>query len=147
MLARKNANASTEWKCGGENVSPPLSWSNAPEGTKSFALLMFDPEGMKGLGVSHFVAYDIPPTVTSLAEGEASAPSPKFVGGKGAPGNAVYFGPCPPEGERPHHYMFTILALDIAPGTLKPGLTREELLAAIKGHSLAAASIIGKYAR
>src|ERR1700759_2409923 len=66
--------------CVGENISPQFTISNAPEGTKSFALLMFDPEGRPPGGVSHFVAYDIPATVTSFAEGELSKPGDKFLG-------------------------------------------------------------------
>ena len=67
--------------CAGGNQSPQLSWSGAPSGTKSFALLMLDPEGRPPGGVSHFVAYGIPATVTGFAEGELSKPSDKFVGG------------------------------------------------------------------
>jgi len=69
--------------CLGENVSPELSWSNPPEGTKSFALMMFDPEGRPPGGVSHFVVYGIPASVTSFAQGELSKPGDKFVGGLG----------------------------------------------------------------
>jgi phosphatidylethanolamine-binding protein (PEBP) family uncharacterized protein len=68
--------------CVGENVSPALSWSNPPEGTKSYALLMFDPEGRPPGGVSHWVAYGIPVSVTGFAEGEASKQTDKYVGGK-----------------------------------------------------------------
>ena len=69
-LAVKNAgNNKTNPNCVGENVSPPLAWANPPEGTKSYALLMFDPEGRNGLGVSHWVAYGIPASVTGFAEG------------------------------------------------------------------------------
>ena len=68
--------------CVGDNVSPQLSWSGAPDGTKSFALTMVDPEGRGGLGVFHLVAYGIPANVTSFAEGEVSKDGDKFVGGK-----------------------------------------------------------------
>jgi len=61
--------------CVGENISPPLNWSNAPEGTKSFALLLLDPEGRPPAGVSHMVVYGIPAEVTGFAEGELSKPS------------------------------------------------------------------------
>jgi phosphatidylethanolamine-binding protein (PEBP) family uncharacterized protein len=79
-IAKKNGGAAAgNPNCRGENVSPPLEWSNVPEGTKSFALFIWDPEGRMGTGVSHWVAYGIPASVTSLAEGEASKETPKIV--------------------------------------------------------------------
>src|SRR5262245_11488750 len=84
VLAKKNAgNLSTNPNCLGDNVSPPLTWSNPPADTKSYALLMVDPEGQGGLGTVHWISYGIPTSVTSFAEGEVSKPSDKFVGGKG----------------------------------------------------------------
>src|SRR3979490_1202729 len=81
-LAVKNAgNNKSNPNCVGENVSPAFSWGNPPEGTKSFALLMFDPEGRPPGGVSHWVSYGIPASVTGFAEGEVSKPSDKYVGG------------------------------------------------------------------
>ena len=72
MMPRKVSNMNPQNpNCVGENVSPQLSWSNPPEGTKSFAILMEDPEARGGAGVHHWVAYGIPPTVTSFAEGDA----------------------------------------------------------------------------
>jgi len=83
-LAMKNACADKQRSpnCVGENISPALAWSGVPEGTKSFALLLFDPEGRAPAGVSHMVVYGIPAEVQGLAEGELSQPSEKFVGGK-----------------------------------------------------------------
>ena len=80
-----------------------------------------------------------------LAEGDGSA-GRKFTGGNGTRGNANYLGPCPPRGDGQHHYLITVMALDIEP-TLAPGLTREAFLAAVKGHQLAASSIGGLFAR
>ena len=134
--------------CPGQNVSPPLAWSNAPAATKSFALIMYDVDGGNGLGSVHWVAYDIPPTKTSLAEGEASVSQSGWVAGKNNIGHDHYFGPCGPSGQAPHNYTITVIATDIAPGTtLKPGLTRDELQAALKGHALASATIVGRFAR
>jgi phosphatidylethanolamine-binding protein (PEBP) family uncharacterized protein len=94
-LAVKNAgNNKSNPNCVGENVSPALSWSNPPEGTKSFAILMFDPEGRPPGGVSHWVAYGIPASVTGFAEGEVSKPSDKYVGGSSLMKLPNYFGPC-----------------------------------------------------
>ena len=134
--------------CPGQNVSPPLTWSNAPEKTKTFAIVMYDPDGGNGTGAVHWVAYDIPKTKTSLAEGEASASPKDWVGGKNSVGTDHYFGPCGPAGHTLHHYVITVIATDLDPGTLKPGLTRDELLAALRGsHGLAPASIVGRYTR
>ncbi|MGY8631961.1 YbhB/YbcL family Raf kinase inhibitor-like protein [Bradyrhizobium sp. 14AA] len=132
--------------CVGDDISPPLSWSNVPTGTKSLALLIYDQQGMNGLGVSHLIAYGIPPSVTGLAEGEASAPSDKFVGGKNTVGTVVYTGPCPPAGTGLHHYVTTLIATDLEPATLSPGLTQDELLQALKGHAKAAAGLVGQQA-
>jgi Raf kinase inhibitor-like YbhB/YbcL family protein len=131
--------------CLGENVSPALRWSNAPPETKSFAVLLVDPEGRNGLGVVHWVAYDIPASVHEFAEGEVSKPSTKYVGGKSIVNRSTYFGPCPPPNTAPHHYTFTLIATDLEPGALPAGLTREELLAKLEGHAHASASIVALF--
>ena len=136
----------TNPSCPGENVSPPLAWSNPPAGTKSYALLMQDPDGGNGLGVFHWVAYNIPASKTSFAEGEASKPPNGWTGGKNAIGKTAYFGPCGPSGHSLHHSVITVIATDVEP-TLKPDMTRDELVAALKGHALAPASIVGRYTR
>lgn len=133
--------------CPGQNVSPPLAWTNAPAATKSFAIVMYDPDGGNGLGVPHWIAYNIPASKTSLAEGEASQSPTAWTGGKNAANNDHYFGPCGPSGHSLHHYVITVIATDIEPGKLKPGLTRDQLLAELKGHALAPASIVGRYTR
>ena len=147
MLTAKNAADDPMRMCGGQNVSPALAWSSAPAKTRSFVVFMLDPEGLLGQGVSHWVGYDIPASVTSFAEGELTKGSKNFVGGKGTRNNALYIGPCPPVGDAPHHYVFTIVATDLEPGALKPGLTRDEVYAAIKGHALGGTTIVGKYGR
>ena len=131
--------------CAGKNISPALDWSGAPEGTKSYALIVVDPEGLAGLGVVHFVGYGIPASVAGFAEGEISKPSEKYVGGKSTPNLPTYIGPCTPLGENWHHYTFTLIATDLDPRALSPGLTRDELLAALKGHARAASSLIGRF--
>ena len=132
--------------CVGENVSPALSWANPPAGTKSYALLMFDPEGRPPGGVSHWVAYGIPVSVTGFAEGEASKQTDKYVGGKSLMGLPHYFGPCTPPGV-PHHYAFTLIATDLEPNALQPGLTRDELIKALDGHAKGATGIIGTFSK
>jgi Raf kinase inhibitor-like YbhB/YbcL family protein len=135
--------------CVGENVSPPLAWKNVPEGTKSFALLMEDPEGRGGAGVHHMVIYGIPPSVTGFAEGELSKASDKFVGGKSTQGVGTFTGPCTRPGP-PHHYTFVLIATDFDPKELPPGLTRDEFLAKLApasgpSHSKSAAGLIGQF--
>jgi hypothetical protein len=127
--ANSAANAPTNPNCVGENVSPQFSWTGVPEGTKSFVLTMFDPEGRAPSGVSHWVAYGIPASVTGFAEGEVSKPSDKYVGGKSTQGVGFYSGPCTPPGTTPHHYTFVLIATDFDPKELPPGLTRDELIA------------------
>lgn len=139
-------NNKTNANCVGENVSPALSWSGAPAETKSFALMMFDPEGRAPEGVSHWVAYGIPANVTSFAEGETSKESDKYVGGKSTMGLPHYFGPCTPAGS-PHHYTFIMMATDLEPTALKAGMTREEAIAALKGHVKAAAGLVATFSK
>jgi Raf kinase inhibitor-like YbhB/YbcL family protein len=145
VMPKKVANdAPDNANCVGENVSPQLAWSGAPEGTRSFALTMVDPEGRRGLGVYHWVAYGIPPGVTSLAEGEASKPSDKYVGGKSTQGVGSYSGPCTPPGS-PHHYTFVVIATDLDAKELPPGLTLPELWDKLKGHAKASAGLVGLF--
>ena len=144
-LQKKNAgDRKDNPNCVGENVSPPLAWSNPPAGTKSFALIMVDPEGRGGLGVVHWVAYGIPASVSGFAEGEVSKASEKYVGGKGTNGAATYLGPCTPRGA-PHHYTFTLIATDLEPTELSPGLSRDELFAKLNGHTKGATGLVGLF--
>ena len=148
MLAKKNAgNNKSNPNCIGDNVSPPFAWHNVPAGTKSFALIMVDPEGRQGLGVVHWVAYGISSSVSGFAEGETSQPSSKYVGGKGTAGLGYYTGPCTPPGTGMHHYTLTLIATDLEPGALPAGLTRDELLAKLSGHTKGAAGLVGLFGR
>jgi Raf kinase inhibitor-like YbhB/YbcL family protein len=146
-LATKNAgNNKSNPNCVGENISPALAWSGVPEGTKSLALMMFDPEGRPPGGVSHWVAYGIAPTVTGFAEGEVSKASDKYVGGTSTQKVGNYSGPCTPAGA-PHHYTFTLIATDLEPSALAPGLTRDELIKALDGHAKVATGLIGTFSK
>ena len=152
MMPQKVANmnapgaANPNPNCVGQNVSPQLSWSGTPDGTKSFALTMVDPEGRGGLGVFHWVAYGIAPTTTSFAEGEVSKASDKYVGGKSTQGVGNYSGPCTPPGS-PHHYTFKVIATDLDPKELPPGLTLPELEAKLNGHVKGAAGLVGLFVK
>ena len=146
QLAVKNACADKQRSpnCVGENISPPLAWSGAPEGTKSFAIVMLDPEGRAPAGVVHMVIYGIPGDVKGFAEGELSKESEKFVGGKSTRNLPTYSGPCTPPGDW-HHYTFTLIATDLDPKELPPGMTRDELLTKLTGHALGAAGRVGRF--
>jgi Raf kinase inhibitor-like YbhB/YbcL family protein len=146
MLSARNAgNNKANPNCTGDNVSPALSWSNPPPNTRSYAIIMHDQAGRDGLGVLHWLAYGIPVDVTGLAEGEANAASAKFVGGKNIYGAPTYAGPCPPRGNAPQHYVFTLIATDLDPKALAAGLTQAELLDALKGHNLKGASLVLRF--
>jgi Raf kinase inhibitor-like YbhB/YbcL family protein len=144
LLAKKNAGDNkSNPNCVGENVSPPLAWTNVPAGTTSFALVMTDPEG-RGTGVDHWIAYGIPASVTSFAEGETSKPSDKYVGGIGTAKQSTYMGPCTPPGS-PHHYTFVLIATDLDPKALPAGLTKPELFDKLTGHVKGSTGIIGLF--
>ena len=145
VISRIHAgNDKTTPSCTGDNVSPPLQWSNAPPATKSFILLIYDQQGRAGLGVSHQVAYGIPATTSGFAQGALETET-GFVGGKGSPGKTTYYGPCPPAGTGLHHYVFTLIATDFDPAALEPGLTQGQVLDRLKGHALGSAGIIARF--
>jgi Raf kinase inhibitor-like YbhB/YbcL family protein len=145
-LAKKNAcDFKKNPNCVGQNVSPPFAWSNPPAGTKSYAFVMFDPEGHEGLTFIHWVAYGIPASVTSFAEGEVSKLNDKYVGGKNGIGIGHYFGPGTPPHTDWHHYFFMIIATDLDPKALPSGLTYDELRAKLQGHAKGAASLIARF--
>ncbi|HET6490354.1 MAG TPA: YbhB/YbcL family Raf kinase inhibitor-like protein [Syntrophales bacterium] len=134
-----------KFTCDGADFSPPLEWAGSPAGTKSFALVCDDPDAPMGTWV-HWVIYDIPPTATMLAEGITRE---KDLPGGGTQGvndfrKIGYGGPCPPGGT--HRYFFKLYALDTMLG-LKPGITKDQLLKAMRGHILAEAQLMGTYRR
>jgi len=126
----------------GDNVSPPLSWTGAPEGTKGFAIVCDDPDAPGAKPWVHWVLYGIPAGSAGLAEGQ-TAGGVEGVNSWNAPG---YDGPQPPAGHGPHHYHFRVYALDTEPG-LGPGASKEKFLAAMKGHILAEGALVGVYER
>ncbi len=129
----------------GEDVSPALSWSDAPEGTKSFALICHDPDAPLitpgKYGFVHWVLYNIPGSATSLDQGAND-----HTQGKNDFGSAGYNGPMPPEGHGTHHYFFWLMALgeDL---NLEPGLGMWELLERIEPHVTAMNRLVGTYER
>ena len=147
FLAARNAGTGTSprgpWACGGADVSPGLVWSHAPAGTKSYAIVMDDPDAASGRGGAHWIVYDISATAKSFARGAANQPG-NFVAGSPGRGKA-YSGPCAEPNAKTHHFLFMVYALDLAPGTLPAGLNRADFAAAIAGHNLAEASIVARY--
>jgi hypothetical protein len=133
--------------CGGKGVSPQVSWTSLPDGAKSVAVLIFDPDGANGLGVSHWVAYNIDANRGQLKQGEGQTDGAGVTVGKNVAGATAYRGMCPPVGDTPHHYILTVIASDLKPAVLPLGLTRDALLAALKGHALGGMSIVGRYGR
>jgi len=123
----------------GEDTSPPLEWSGVPDGTKSFAIVIHDPDAPLVDGFTHWVAYGIPADTTSLPEG-AEEP----VQGKNSMGKDGYMGPAPPPGHGVHHYYFWVYALDDDLG-LEPGLDRRALIDRIEDHVIEQARVIGTY--
>jgi Raf kinase inhibitor-like YbhB/YbcL family protein len=145
MAIKNGGDTSGNPDCLGQNISPPINWRNAPAEAKSLVLMIFDPEGRPPHGVSHFVGYGIAPSTVGFAEGELSRESAKFVGGQNTMKSRTYSGPCTPPGA-PHHYVFTLFATDLEPGALPSGLTRDETIKAIDGHTLRAAGLVGTFA-
>ncbi|MGI4981742.1 MAG: YbhB/YbcL family Raf kinase inhibitor-like protein [Janthinobacterium lividum] len=133
--------------CHGDNVSPPLAWQGVPAGTRSFAIVMTDPDGRNGLGVVHWVHYGLPGDLIRLAEGAGTAADLPGRGGRNSGDTLDYHGPCPPLGEVAHHYVIQIFALDLLPEALPLAMKREALFAAMEGHVLAATSVVQRYGR
>ena len=132
--------------CGGQNISPALQWAGAPPAAKSYALVLHDPNAKVAGGWTHWVIYGMATTVTGLARDAGKGNGP-YVEGKSSFGFGHYAGPCPPVGDPPHHYNFTLYALDLAPTALQAGLDKTAVEAAIKGHSLGLAKLTGLYQR
>ncbi len=151
--------------CSGGNVSPALEWSNVPPGTKSLSLLIHDPDAPTGSGFWHWAVYNLPVTARGLAQGAGNAPAalpaPAFGGATdfldtGATGgNGNYGGPCPPVGDKPHRYIFTLYALAVEdvqkaggiPKTGSPALNSFVLNKGIGANLLGKATFTATYGR
>jgi Raf kinase inhibitor-like YbhB/YbcL family protein len=138
--------------CTGQNVSPALAWTGAPAGTKSFALILHDPDAPTGVGgFTHWIAYNIPASATGLARGAGAADGKALPAGAmqattsfGAPG---YGGPCPPAGDKPHRYVFTLYALNTDKVTLPPNATQALAGFTINGARIGSATFTAMYGR
>ena len=134
-----------DYTCDGANVSPPLAWDSAPEGTKSFALIVDDPDA-PGKTWVHWVVFNIPSSARELSERVAAGDA---INGPGRQGTndfkkSAYGGPCPPTGA--HRYYFHLYALDTEL-SLDSSATKDQLLKAMEGHALAEGVLMGKYQR
>ena len=110
-----NAQVFNGFGCTGENVSPSLAWKNAPAGTKSFAITVYDPDAPTGSGWWHWVVFNLPASTKSLpvgaGDGSGSKLPPGTVESRTDFGKPGWGGPCPPQGDKPHRYIFTVYAL------------------------------------
>jgi len=136
----------TKFTCSGADVSPELKWNDPPAGTKSFALLVDDPDAPVG-NWNHWTAWNLPADLRSLPEhfSKDARLSDGTEQGKNDFHKTGYNGPCPPPG-KPHRYYFKLFALDSSPN-LKPGSMKRDLESAMKGHILAQAEWMGRYGR
>jgi len=146
---RHNGDIPVRYTCDGNDVSPPLSWSGVPVGARSLALILDDPDAPDPKAPKmtwvHWVLYNMPPGTTSLAEGMAAKNLPKgSLEGINDWKRAGYGGPCPPVGR--HRYFHKLYALDtILPDMNRP--TKARLEAAMRGHIVSQAEIVGTYQR
>lgn len=134
-----------KYTCDGQDISPPLGWSDPPEGTRSFALINDDPDAPVGTW-DHWVIYNLPSETRSLPEAvssDAELPDGSR-NGQNSWRRLGYGGPCPPSGT--HRYFFKLYALDTALG-LDPGAGKQQVLTAMEGHILGQAELMGVYSR
>lgn len=131
--------------CRGDNVAPHLQWRGAPAGTRSFAVTVFDPDAPTGHGWWHWFVLDLPASVAELPEGGA-LPSPAHAL-RNDFGDAGWGGPCPPPGDRPHRYVFTVYALDVAKLPVAGGASPAAAGKALDAHVLAKAEVTYTYGR
>jgi Raf kinase inhibitor-like YbhB/YbcL family protein len=137
--------------CSGKNQSPALQWSNAPPGTRSFAITLYDPDAPTGSGWWHWVVYNLPATTMALAAGAGSMDGKLLpVGamqGRTDFGATGFGGACPPSGSKPHHYVFTVYALKVERLEVSPDSTAALIGFMINANKLAAASFTALYSR
>jgi Raf kinase inhibitor-like YbhB/YbcL family protein len=132
--------------CEGQDVSPEFDWADAPRETKSFALIIHDPDAPIRNGFTHWVLYNIPSHIHHIGANQPRTPKIAGLGiqGKNDAGKIGYMGPCPPSGI--HRYFVRLFALRTELG-LGPGATRDELEDAIEGHAIEEAELMGTYTK
>lgn len=139
------------WGAGGKNVSPALAWSGAPPETRSYAVTVYDPDAPTGSGFWHWQVFNIPASVTEFAAGvgdvKRGIAPPGAVQGRNDYGQPGYGGPCPPPGDKPHRYVFTVFALRVERIDLDASATAAMIGFQLNGNALAKTSFIAYYAR
>ena len=137
--------------CSGKNISPALKWSPGPKGTKSYAVTLYDPDAPTGSGWWHWVVYNIPADVTELPEGAGDPKNPKLpagaVQGRTDFGSAGFGGACPPQGDKPHRYIFTVHALKVDKIDVPADAPAAMVGFNLSGNRLAKASFTARYGR
>jgi len=134
--------------CAGGNKSPQLSWSGAPDGTKSFAITCYDPDAPTGSGFWHWVVANIPADVTSLDVGASGSGMPKgALETRTDVGKPGYAGPCPPEGDDPHHYVFTVFAVKEESLPVEADTSAAVVGFQLHFNTLAKATLTGRFGR
>ncbi len=146
-----NAQVFKGMDCTGNNVSPAISWTGAPANAKSFALTMYDPDAPTGSGWWHWVVFNIPSNTTKLAAGAGDASKkllpPGATQGNTDFGQPGYGGPCPPKGDKPHHYHFTLYALDTDKIDVPANATAAMVGFNLHAHKIATAELTALYGR
>lgn len=137
------SNIPIDYTCDGKDLSPELKWSDVPTNTKSLALIVSDPDAPRGV-FYHWILFNIPVSITGLAQGIGNLPQGTLVG-KNDFGNIRYNGPCPPKGS-PHHYIFTLYALDTTLN-LSAAIDANTLLKSLQKHIIGKAILTGLYQR
>lgn len=140
-----NPQVSGIFGAGGEDVSPQLSWSGFPEGTKSFAVTVYDPDAPTGSGFWHWAVANVPVDVTELASGASTAMPAGAVTLRNDGGLAGYIGAAPPAGHGPHHYHIAVHAVDVEELELDESASPAFLGFNLFGHSLGRAVITATY--
>ena len=135
-----------EHTCEGRDAAPPLAWSGAPAGTKSFALIVDDPDAPSGT-FSHWAAFNIPPTARDLAAGAGNQSEGMMSQAQNDFGNSGYGGACPPNGHGPHRYRFKLFALDVDRLDVPSGAKVKDVEARAEQHLVARAELTGTYER
>jgi len=137
----------SQYTCDGADISPPLTWSDLPDGTQSLVLVVEDPDAPSGV-FRHWVAFDIPTGSRGLASGySAKRPASGFQEARNDFGKAGYSGPCPPKGHGVHHYHFRLLVISRSTLDLKPPATALDVLKAADPYVIQRTEFIGTYHR
>ena len=135
--------------CNGQNSSPALEWANPPAGTKSFAVTMYDPDAPTGSGWWHWVMYNIPASTTGLVAGAGNGRNAPRGSEQGRTdfGSKGYGGPCPPVGDKPHHYNITVFALKVDKLDVPGDATAAYVGFNLNANKLATARVTALYGR